>query len=79
MDDSAKVKYDMILGRYLSTELGLNLEFSEHVIKADNGPFKGSTTLIVYLGVYIFEDLNLEKITPEEWFNNSCVEEVYES
>ena len=33
VDDSAKGRYDMILSRYLLTELGLNLKFSEHVIK----------------------------------------------
>ena len=46
-DDSAKGRYDMILGRDLLTELGLNLKFSEHVIEADDGPFKGSKTIIV--------------------------------
>ena len=41
MDDSAKGRYNMILGKYLLTGLGLNLKVSEHVIKADDGPFKG--------------------------------------
>ena len=58
VDDSAKDRYDMILGRYLLTELGLNLKFSEHVIKADDGPFKGSTAPMVDFGTYIFKDLN---------------------
>ena len=44
VDGCAKGRYDMILGRYLLTELGLNLRFSDHIIEADNGPFKGSTT-----------------------------------
>ena len=44
VDDSAKGRCDMILGRDLLTELGLNLEFSKHVIKADDGPFNGYTT-----------------------------------
>ena len=55
----------MILGRYILTELGFNLKFSEHVIKADGVPFKGSITPMVYLGKYIFKDLNTEKITPK--------------
>ena len=44
----------MILGRYILTELGLNLKFSEHVIEADDGPFKGSTTPMVDLVMYKF-------------------------
>ena len=41
------VLYD--LGRYLLTELRLNLKFSEHVIEADDGPFSGTTTTMVAL------------------------------
>ena len=69
----------MILGWELLTELILNLKLSEHVIKAYDGPFKGSTTPMVDLGTYIFKYLNLGKITPEESFTNSYVEEVYET
>ena len=52
VDDSAKGRYDTILGRYLLTDLGLNLKFSDHVIEADDGPFKGSTAPMVDLGTY---------------------------
>ena len=62
----SKSRYDMILGRYLLIELLLNLKFSEHVIEADDGPFKGSTTPMVNLGKYIFKYLNTGKFTPEE-------------
>ena len=48
----------MILGPDILTELGLNLKFSEHVIEADDGNFKGSTTPMVDLGTYIFKYLN---------------------
>ena len=65
MDDSAKGRYDMILGIHLLTELGLNIKFSEHVIKADDGHFKGSTTPMVDLGTHKFKDINTEKITHE--------------
>ena len=75
VDDSAKVGYDMISRRDLLTELGLNIKLSEHVIEADGGPFNGSTTLMVYLGTYIFKYLNAGKITPEELFTNSYVKE----
>ena len=30
----------------------IDLKFSDHVIEADDGPFKGSTTPIVDLGSY---------------------------
>ena len=59
VDDSAKGGYDMILGRYVLTKLGLNLKFSEHAIKADDRPFKGSTTPMVYLGTYACKILNM--------------------
>ena len=43
MDESAKGRCDMILGRYLLTELGLNLKLSDYVIEANDGPSKGLT------------------------------------
>ena len=61
----------MILGRYVLTELGLNLKFSKHVIEADDGPFIGSTASIVDLGAYVFKDLNTGEIKPEELFTDS--------
>ena len=73
VDDSDKGIYDIILGKYLLTESGLSIKFSEHIIKADDGHFKGSTTPMVDLGKYIFKDSNTEKITPEEWFNDAYV------
>ena len=50
--DSSKGRYDMILGKYILTELSLRLNFSYHVIEADGGPFKGSTTPMIYLDMY---------------------------
>ena len=61
----------MILGREILTELGLNLKLSEHVIKAYDGPFKGSIKPMVDLGIYIFKCLNIGKIKPEEFFTNA--------
>ena len=52
----------MILGWDILTELGLNLKFSEHVIKSYDGPFNGSTTTMVDLGTYIFRYLNKGKL-----------------
>ena len=61
----------MILGRDILTELGLNPKLSEHVIEADDGTFKGSTTPMVDLGKYGFKYLNTGNIIPEELFTNA--------
>ena len=52
---------------------------SEHVIKYDDGTFKGYTTPMVELSTYIFKDLYTWKIKPEEQFTNAYTKEVYES
>ena len=44
--------YGMILGRDILTESGLNFKLSDHIIEADDGPFKGSTTTMVNFGTY---------------------------
>ena len=66
MDDSAKVIYGMILGRYLWTELVLNRKFSYHVIEAYDGPFIVATAHMVDLGTYVFKYLNTGEVKPEE-------------
>ena len=63
----------------MPAELVLNLKWSEHVIKAGDGPINGSTTPMVDVGMYICKYLNTEKITPEELFTDAYVKEVYES
>ena len=52
VDESAKVRYETILGIYILTALVLNLKFSDNVIEADDGLFKGSTPSMVDLGTY---------------------------
>ena len=47
VDDTAKGRYDMILGLDILTELGSNLKFSEHGIKTDYGLFNRYTTHMV--------------------------------
>ena len=71
VDEYAKGRYDIIFGRDIWTALGLNLEFSDRVIEADDGYFKGSKAPMVDLGMYEFKDLNTGKITPGELFMNS--------
>ena len=55
----------MILGRDLLSEMGSILPPSEHIIKADDGPFKGSTAPMVDLGEYINKYLNIGEIKHE--------------
>ena len=50
MDEFARGGYEIILGKDLLIELGLNLNFFEHVIEADDGPFIVSTEHMVDLG-----------------------------
>ena len=79
VDDSSKGRYDIILGRYLLTELGLNQKLSEHVIKVDDGTLNRFTTPMVDLGTYTFKILNTLEITPDESFTNYYAKEVYDS
>ena len=72
--DYAKVIYDVILGRYQLTALGLNLKFFCNVIKADGGTFKWSTAPMADQGAYSYKDLNTGNITPEESFMNARAE-----
>ena len=63
--------------RYLN-RMSMKSKFYDHVIEYDYGNFKGLTTPMVDLGMYEFKDLNIEKITHAESFNNDNAEEVYE-
>ena len=63
-DYSAKRRYDIILGRDILTELGLNIKFSGHVIEAYYRTFKESRAPMVDLGTYKFKYLDTGEITP---------------
>ena len=41
MDESAEGRYDMILGRDLLDDLGLDLKFYERTIIVGGGPYEG--------------------------------------
>ena len=60
VDDSAKGRYDLILGRDILTALGLNLKFPDHAIEAYDGPFKGYMASVVDMGTYEFKYLNIQ-------------------
>ena len=66
MNESAKGRYDMILGRDILIDLGLDLKLSDQVIGVDDEYLKGSTAPIVDPGMYEFKYLNTGKVTPEE-------------
>ena len=63
----------MTLGQDILKELVLNLKCSEHVVEADDGPFKGSTTSMFDFDTCMFKDLNTGKITPIYSAEKRCV------
>ena len=67
VDDSAKGRYDMILGIVLLSVLGLNIKLLDHFIEENDGPVKASNAPMVDMGTYEFKDLNTGKITTEEF------------
>ena len=56
MNYSTKGIYVVILGRYLLTDLVLNLKLSDHVIESYDGPLKGSTATMADMGTYEFKN-----------------------
>ena len=77
MEESNKGIYQIILVRYIVSQLQLNITFSKNFINAGYGPLKWSTSSMIYLGTYEFKDSNKGKITPEGYFNITYVDEVY--
>ena len=74
VDDLAKGKYDMMLGKDLLIHLVLNLKFSYHVIETNCGPLKGFTEPMVDMGTYECKYLNTGEITPADFFTNAYAE-----
>ena len=68
----------MILGRYLLTNLGLDLKFSENIILGGDVPFKGCSAPMVDIRTYDFKPLTDNKVKPEELsiiaYVNECLE-----
>ena len=54
-------------------------KISKHVIKTGFGTLKGSTAPGIDFNTYEFKNLNTGKITPEEYFINAYLEELFES
>ena len=78
MDDFDKDRCDIIIGRYLLTVLGLNIYFSRYIIEVVDEPLKGSTSPLIYLGVYYYKYLNMGEVTPEKYFKNVYVEKLFD-
>ena len=64
VDRSTNSRYNMILGRYLLTDLGLDHKFSENIIIGCGGPFKGCSAPMVDLSTYYFKPLTDNKVKP---------------
>ena len=54
------------------------MSFSDHIIEAYNGCFKGYIAPMIDLCTYEFEDLNTGKFIPEESFSTDYRESNYE-
>ena len=62
----------------LLIEVGLYSKWYDHSIKSDDGPFKGSTSPMVYYSTYEFKSLNTGKTTHDKSFTDDYADEVYE-
>ena len=69
--DSINGRYEIILGRDISTVLELNLKLHEKPIKSDDGSLEESLVSMVDLSTYEFKAVNTGKITPQESFMNA--------
>ena len=65
VDNYAKGRCDIILGRYLLIELWLNLKLSEHVVESVYVPLKESRVPMVNLGACLFKYSNTRENTPK--------------
>ena len=65
LDKSASGSYDMILGRYLPTTLGIYLKFSDDIIIFGEGPYKGCSAPMVDVSNYEFNIITAKIVKPE--------------
>ena len=64
IDNKNNSRYDMILGRYLLTALGLDVKFSKFFIGGE-WPYEGGLAPMVYLSNYDFKYLTENIFKPE--------------
>ena len=74
VDKFANSMYYMIPDIDLLIELVFNLKLCEHLIKEDDKPLKGSSSPMIDLGTYKFNDLNTGKIKLKSSIINTYVE-----
>ena len=77
-DSSSKGRYDMVLSRYIVIALGSNKKISKHIIQADYGHLKASSSPMVNLGMYEFKYLNTGGGYTRSIFTNAYSEEIHE-
>ena len=77
MEKSTNSNYNLTLGRYILTDLGLYLSLYEHSTTEGDGLRKGCTSTMVNLSEEIFKTLNSEdEVTPEQYFMYAYIEEL---
>ena len=64
VNDSTKRGYDIILGRYLLTAIGLDLNFSYCLIIGNEVPYEGCSAPMVYVINYNYTRLTDKIIEP---------------
>ena len=64
-DRSTNSRWNITLGRYLLTALGLDLKVSEKIILGGDGSFKGWSAPMVDVSTYDFKTLTDNKVKLE--------------
>ena len=79
MDYSTIGRYNIILGRYLLTDLGLDFNFSNRIIVGGEGPYEGFSAPMFDVSNYDHAPLTDKIVKPDESFLNLYVDECFES
>ena len=79
VNESTNDKYDMILGRYLLTALGLEIIFSENFMIGGEVPYKGWSVPMVDVTNYSFWFITDKTVKQEKSFVNAYVDKRFES
>ena len=57
VDNYTNSRYDMILGRYLLTAVGLDLKFPQNIVIGDEGPYNGCSRPMAEVRNHDFKNL----------------------
>ena len=74
MDDSTESRYDIIIRKYLITDLGIDMEFSGNIIQCGKLPHQGWEAPMARLNEYDFKTVNgkmrpFKKDSLQKWPN----------